>query len=162
MRNIYPLGEQIIIKTLPQSSVGSIILPDSAKGITKQGDDGQAVHFVEAEVIAVGPGKRLNGDKALMDDLVEAIRRLSAAEDDLLICTFSTIDSDGLLQRSQNGHQRQALSVKPGDRIVFHPAVQKFDRDITDFLSDGTEPLGTKYYLISEERSALAVIERNA
>lgn len=168
MRNIQPLGEQIIIRTIPQSQFGSIIVADSVKGIiTLKGDDGQAVHFVEAEVIAVGPGKR-NTDPALIGSMRMFLTDLIVNIEDSLSPkhhAFSSVQAMGeakrLLQRSQNGHQRQALSVKPGDRIVFHPAVQSFDRDVTDFLSDGTEPLGTKYFLISEERSALAVIERD-
>ena len=156
MRTVTPLGEQIIIRTIPQQSVGSIIVPDSAKQLTKQGDDGQAVHFVEAEVIAVGPGKRGKGDETLIEDLVRKLDQLAMHDQGAVEETQALID-----RAARNGHQRQSLSVKPGDRIVFHPAVQSFDRDITDFMADGSEEVGTKYYLISEERSALAVIERN-
>jgi|SRR5882672_1432864 len=154
VREVQPLGDQIIIRTIPQESVGSIVVPDSAKRISHQGADGQVVHSVEADVLAVGNGKRLNGDKALVAELVDVIRDFQDGE------WIPRERIHELFQRAENGHHRATLQVKPGDRVIFHPAVQSFDRDITDLLSDGTEPLGTRYYLISEERSALAIIER--
>ncbi len=155
MRSIQPLGDQLIIRTIPVSTIGSIVVPDSAKGITVMNPNKptEAVHFVEAEVLAVGPGKRMKGDKHLVSDLAHGLQLAYAGQ-------MSNADIDKLFQRAENGHHRVPLSVKPKDKILYHPSVQKFDRDITDFLSDGTEPAGTRYYLISEETSVLAVIER--
>ncbi len=162
IRNIQPLGDQIIIKTIPEESVGSIVVPDSAKRISHQGADGEVVHSVEAEVIAVGSGARLKGDKTLVSDFGDICREWVEHWAGLGVTDKGDLiqRTDGVLQRAENGHHRAELQVKPGDRVIFHPAVQSFDRDVTHLLADGSEPLGTRYYLISEERSALAVIER--
>lgn len=152
-RMIRPLGEQIIIRTIPQSEVGSILIPDSAKGITMMGDKGasDAVHFVEAEVIAVGPGKRMKGDPTLIDDLVRKLDQLAMHDQGAVEGTQALID------RAQKC-ERIAPLVKPGDRILYHPAVQRFDREI-DPESIGL-PAGERCFIVSELTSVLAVIER--
>ncbi len=161
MRTIKPLGEQIIIKVLPPDQIGSIIVPDSAKGITQTGEKGaeDAVHFVEAEVIAVGPGKRGKGDKTLVADMADVLRgrwdyvatKFNAAE----IAAKIRENEDrviSLLQRAENGHSRLPLEVKPGDRILYHPAVQRFDRRV--------EGLGEGEFYIIREESVLAVLDK--
>jgi co-chaperonin GroES (HSP10) len=145
---IQPLGEQIIIKIIPQNSVGSIIIPDSAKGITMMGAKGSedAVHFVEAEVIAVGPGKRGKGDPTLVRELADALDRVTYQD-------RSAVQGTGaLIERARNPLERIPLIVKPGDRILYHPSVQRFDRKV--------EGLGEGEYFIIREESVLAVIEQ--
>jgi len=193
---IQPLGEQIIIRTIPVGSIGSILIPDSAKSITMmsskerpasdfiisadllkdlelaisgkrfdfrnlkgridaakkvplQADTSSAVHFVEAVVIAVGPGKRQKGDPTLVEDLLRFVT-----------------DKRGfwshLTERAKNQNARIAPLVKPGDHILYHPAVQKFDRDITAIMQsqlklEGEDPQA-KYFIIREE-SVLARID---
>jgi co-chaperonin GroES (HSP10) len=156
---IQPLGEQIIIRTIPQNSIGSILVPDSAKGITMTGEKGaeDAVHFVEAEVVAVGPGKRQKGDAKLLEDLWDTLYNLYMQGHK----NSNIHDQDITLLKKRYNQQNGRLSplVKPGDRILYHPAVQKFDRDITDVMQNGNEVSGSKYFMIREE-SVLAVIER--
>jgi co-chaperonin GroES (HSP10) len=212
-RMIRPLGEQIIIRTIPPLSVGSIIVPDSAKRITHQGTEegpgtgsdelqyvnrwlfedmtesmkriaagvpisetdkellkdlamrakksllpktetgiipssGEGLNFVEAEVIAVGPGRRAY-DPLLMQDARDFF--LAFAEDSTIQVPY-----DDFLERFSVC--RQPLSVKPGDRILYHPAVQRFDREI-DPESVGL-PAGERCFIINEMTSVLAVIER--
>lgn len=147
--NITPLGEQIIIRTLPPETIGSIIIPPSAKGITMQGAKGpeDAVHFTEAEVIAVGPGKQVK-DQRLLDDLMTQ----------LLAPTPAQFSLKPFTERYDNRNGRVPMFVKPGDRILYHPAVQKFDRDITELMRNGDVSNGSQYFIIREE-SVLAVIE---
>jgi co-chaperonin GroES (HSP10) len=154
-RSIQPLGEQIIIRTIPKDSIGSILIPDSAKGITMMGEKGaeDAVHFVEAEVIAVGPGKRGKGDPNAFDDCRSYFRDFVDFHDDDRRASSelpSVEDARALLDRL-NASTRIALTVKPGDRILYHPAVQKFDRKV--------EGLGEGEFYIILENSVLAVIE---
>jgi len=157
-RTIQPLGEQIIIRTLPVGEIGSIIVPDTAQSTTlmSDGDPQKAVHFVEAEVIATGPGKRMKGDPKLLGELAYAFDQTTRENGRRI---YSRLEIEALLLRAENGHHRVPLSVKPKEKILYHPAVQKFDRDITALMTDGSEPIGTRYYIIREE-SVLAVIER--
>jgi co-chaperonin GroES (HSP10) len=160
-RMIRPLGEQIIIRTIPPLSVGSIIVPDSAKGITMMGDKGasDAVHFVEAEVIAVGPGKR-GKDRRVFDEMVRILEGWNAAADFDAATGFMLdlpIPVDKLLELAKRDYRIPPL-VKPGDRILYHPAVQRFDREI-DPESIGL-PAGERCFIVSEMTSVLAVIER--
>lgn len=145
-RTIRPLGEQIIIRVIPQNSVGSIIVPDSAKGITMMGEKGaqDAVHFVEAEVVAVGPGK-LAKDPELLLELTETLRRITAGN------SPPPEDLSQLIHRAERP-SRVPMNVARGDRILYHPSVQKFDRKV--------EGLGEGEYFIIREESVLAVIER--
>jgi co-chaperonin GroES (HSP10) len=220
-RMIRPLGEQIIIRTIPPLSVGSIIVPDSAKRITHQGTEegpgtgsdelqyvnrwlfedmtesmkriaagvpiseedkellkdlamranksllpktetgiipsnGQGLNFVEAEVIAVGPGK-LGHDSTILEELALMLELGRSASVDLgNEPELSRVNE--LVMRARYP-QRQPLSVKPGDRILYHPAVQRFDREI-DPESVGL-PAGERCFIISEMTSVLAVIERD-
>ena len=166
--NIQPLGEQIIIKTIPQTSIGSILVPDSAKGITMMGNKGaeDAVHFVEAEVVAVGPGKRQKGDATLLDDCRHLLARFNVCRFDPEECNDEPIfpteptreEYRVLRDRIDNLNRRLTPLVQPGDRILYHPAVQKFDREITD-LMNGDRVSGERYFIIRED-SVLAVIER--
>jgi co-chaperonin GroES (HSP10) len=211
---IRPLGEQIIIRTIPQQKVGSIIIPESAKRISYQGaskgapsdelqyvnrrlfeqmtetlrmivagvpmDDsdiewltdlhkraqkqilpraakaipntsGEAINFVEAEIMAVGPGKRVH-DPQLLRDMVAM---LSDWRMGLRISEFAGLDdrTTALLGKFC-AHQRQPLSVKPGDRILYHPAVQRFDREITHLMNDEPE---RRWFIIREE-SVLGIV----
>lgn len=150
---IQPLGNQIIIRTLPPVAWKGIIIPDSVKkSATITGDKGaeDAAHFVEAEVLAVGPGERVH-DSTLVDDLAFALQYVRGRADapgDVVI------NYDALVERAKNPG-RVALSVKAGDRVLYHPAVQKFDRQI-----DG-QALGFgdgDFYIIGEH-SILAVLE---
>jgi co-chaperonin GroES (HSP10) len=151
-RQIRPLGEQIIIRVIPPFSVGSIIIPDSAKGSTHQGEGGSMVHFVEAEVVAVGPGRR-GHDRKFVDAcivLMEAIVREWDAE---------TVQNraEVLLARAQQT-LHHPLQVKPGDRILYHPAVQRFDRKIDPALIG--LPDTEECYICNEMTSVLAILER--
>lgn len=175
--NIQPLGEQLIIRTIPVDSVGSIIIPDSAKGITQKGSGGDmdAVHFVEAEVEAVGPGKRVK-DQRLMGDMayvLETFLALSGLTRDGTPAAFVVTSGDetrdrqtslnaaiAVLERIDRQCTRIPPIVKPGDRILYHPAVQRFDRDITDVMQNGDNLNGSKYFIIRED-SVLAVIKRD-
>jgi len=159
------------------------------------GDKGEsdAVHFVEAEVIAVGPGKRARGDKRLLDDLI-IFAEVFAAETDMCIhCNarygtphaaecdkqgIATLDPEVIrsgattvcfmAERAKNQNTRIPPLVKPGDRILYHPAVQRFDREITDLmnneaLNDPTIPQpeaasGSRWFIIREE-SVLGILE---
>ena len=144
---IQPLGEQIIIKVITKEEVGGIIIPDQARGATMLGEKGaeDAVHFVEAEVVAVGPGKRGKGDPKLVDDMHDALSRLFF-DRQAFIGDFATMEA-----RFRNRTARIPLAVKPGDRILYHPAVISFDREV-DGIGEG------KHYIIRED-SVLAVLE---
>jgi co-chaperonin GroES (HSP10) len=199
---IKPLGNQLIIRTLPPDSIGSILVPDSAKAMTLTGsketkashyiieadvyrgvkdilqghirkDAGaivrgflgaktnanqanlnDAVHFVEAEVIAVGPGKRFQ-DRTILKELAYCLENPEPLEPALLA---------SLLKRARDPQMFMPPIVQVGDLIHYHPAVQRFDRDITDIVlrySDQREEdlKGSRFFLIREE-SVLAVIER--
>jgi co-chaperonin GroES (HSP10) len=157
-RTIHPLGEQIIIRAIPMADkLGSIVVPDSAKKTTMMGDKGDAVHFVEAVVIAVGPGRRAKGDVNLIPHMITGLRE--AAE---WIGGTSGRDADGRnpafvdqlydLARKAQTVNRIPPMVKPGDRIIYHPSVQKFDRKLEQYRDDGD-------YFIILENSVLAVIE---
>ena len=166
---IQPLGNQIIIRTLPPESWKGIIIPATAQAATITGDKGaeDAVHFVEAEVLAVGPGERVH-DSKLVDDLVYALRKvrgyivdhkipftLEASTRALADLTGLLVDCDDarLIERAHNPG-RVALSVKAGDRVLYHPAVQKFDRQI-----DGRAlGLGDGDLYIVGEHSIMAVL----
>jgi co-chaperonin GroES (HSP10) len=148
-RQIRPLGEQIIIRVIPPLSVGSIIIPDSAKGSTHQGEKGDLVHFVEAEVIAVGPGKR-GKDSRLTQDMADLLR---AFQED----STAQLDVEPLLERFDRG-ELIPLQVKPGDRILYHPSVQSFDRKIPAELLG--LPATEECYICNEMTSVLAVLER--
>ena len=147
---IQPLGSQIIIRTLPQDSWKGIIIPDSAKGPTIVGEKGpnDAVHFVEAEVVAVGPGKSSKGDPRLADDMAEALQMA-------ILGSLPREQYDSLLHRADTRNNRIPLAVKAGDRILYHPAVVSFDREIDGHLLDLP---GETLYIIGEH-SILAVIE---
>jgi co-chaperonin GroES (HSP10) len=175
---IQPLGNQIIIRTLPPESWKGIIIPDTSRGSTIVGAKGaeDAAHFVEAEVIAVGPGTRRKGDPDVVDalaDLVEAIRERMIRDEvphptatdalnqqyklfgDLFDMLNAKCDDAHLLERARNRTGFLELSVKPGDRVLYHPAVKSFDREI-----DGHHiGLGDGDYYICGEHSILAVIE---
>lgn len=152
---IRPLGEQIIIRTIPPSLVGSIIIPDSAKGQNHMGEKGDFVHFVEAEVIAVGPGRRVKGDPDLFLELVDCLQRWHDVSHS---APFS--DTCELLERAKNSlHGVIPPQVKPGDRILYHPAVQRFDRKIDPLLL-GLVPEGDEEYFIIREESVLAILEQ--
>jgi co-chaperonin GroES (HSP10) len=156
MRTIKPIGEQIIIRTFPPSKIGSIIIPDSAKGITQMGSKGtdDAIHFVEAEVIAVGTGLRAH-DPGLVTDMARELRKWAHP-----MAPTKTVQSldivDAILSRAENG-KRQPFMVKPGDRILYHPAVQKFDRQIPPEWI-GLEPGEGECFIIREE-SVLAILD---
>jgi co-chaperonin GroES (HSP10) len=212
-RQIRPLGEQIIIRVIPPLSIGSIIIPDSAKRITSQGSSkttpseelqyvnrqlyeevaqavrmladqiqptaadleylralsqraqkailsktakgiqqssGDAINFVEAEVIAVGPG-RPGKDRHIVSDLAYALQALSAG-------MLDKTDYDRLLKRAERRDFLIPLQVKPGDRILYHPAVQSFDRKIPAELLG--LPATEECYICNETTSVLAVLER--
>lgn len=204
--NIQPLGEQIIIRTIPQDQVGSVLIPDTAKSITMMGskpgvkvdayvvdadlfkgmldvtcgikrrdlqdlirraekaptvaprdNPGDAVHFVEAEVVAVGPGKRVR-DSRLCEDLLTALNALfMCSQVGSQNHTITDEVFDSLCARVQFKGRRQPILVKPADKILYHPAVQRFDREITHLMNGDGSP-GSKYFIIREE-SVLAVIE---
>jgi co-chaperonin GroES (HSP10) len=231
MRQIKPIGEQIIIRTLPPDRVGSIIIPDSAKRITHQGEDqsplagseelqyvnrwlfedmtetmkrfvagmyatsagfsmnltdeeqellsdlvvraekailpktekgilpsaGAGIHFVEAEVVAVGTGVRAK-DPGLFDELVQGLESIFDPEDgNTKRCDPEHPKLSKLLARARNGH-RVSFLVKVGDRILYHPSVQKFDRQIPPEWI-GLEPGEGDVFIIREE-SVLAIIDR--
>jgi co-chaperonin GroES (HSP10) len=154
-RTITPLGEQIIIRKIPiADTLNGIVLPDSAKRSTMMGSAGaqDAVHFVQAEVIAVGPGKRAKGDPELIPHMITGLR--DAAE-----WIANNHDRNPLfveqlyeLARKAGKVERVPLLVKPGDKILYHPSVETFDRKLEQFRDDGD------YYIILEN-SVLAVIE---
>lgn len=156
-RSIRPLGDQLIIKVIPQESWKGILIPDSAKGPTITGEKGSedAVHFVQAEVIAVGPGSRSKGDPKLIPAIVSALHDAAAmidgpgpelhADDELVDRLM------GLAALASVEDRRLPLTVSPGDLILYHPAVQKFDRRV-EGLGDG------EYYIIGEH-SVLAILE---
>ena len=155
-RMIHPLGEQIIIRTIKPDSVGSIIIPDSAKAITKTGESSltNQLNFVEAEVIAVGPGKRQRGDATLLDDLVRKV-------DQLAMHNQGAVEGvQSLLDRAKRT-TRIPMNVKPGDFIFFHPAVQQFDREIPPELI-GLDPTKGKCYIIREDSILAVRNERSA
>lgn len=215
---IKPLGEQIIIRTLPPERVGSIIIPDSAKRITHQGTDdgpgsgseelqyvnrwlfedvtetikrlgtavrhkvliseeehellkdliiraekavlpktekgilpsaGAGLNFVEAEVIAVGTGVRAR-DSGLFWALVAKVDQLAMHDQ-------GAVEGTQMLLDCAAKEHRVPFMVKPGDRILFHPSVQKFDRQIQP------EWIGLKSgegdcFIIREE-SVLAILD---
>jgi co-chaperonin GroES (HSP10) len=214
---IRPLGEQIIIRTIPQQKVGSIIIPESAKRISYQGaskgapsdelqyvnrrlfeqmtetlrmivagvpmDDsdiewltdlhkraqkqvlpraakaipntsGEAINFVEAEVMTVGPGKRVH-DLTLLRDMAALLAdwRFALRISDFTSNSDLNGETEALLGRFC-AHQRQPLSVKPGDHILYHPAVQRFDREITHLMNDEPE---RRWFIIREE-SVLGIV----
>lgn len=153
---IQPLGSQVIIRTIPQESWKGIIIPDSAKKSTVVGDDNSIINFVEAEVVAVGPGMRIK-DSKLFDDMADAIQgslRLHPTPSDewrrQLRETATTLND----RLNAETFERIPLTVKPGDRILYHPAVQRFDRNISGALSE----LEGNCFIIRED-SILAVIE---
>jgi co-chaperonin GroES (HSP10) len=215
-RTIRPLGEQIIIRVIPPESVGSIIIPDSAKRSSYGGSakatpsdelqyvnrglyeevaqavrmladeiaptredleylkdlskraqktilpksakgipqsSGEVINFVEAEVIAVGPGKRGNGDPTLIDELAWKVDQLAMHDHGAVEGTQALID------RAQNRNAPIPLQVKPGDRILYHPAVQSFDRKIPAELLG--LPATEECYICNEMTSVLAVLERD-
>jgi co-chaperonin GroES (HSP10) len=151
-RLIRPLGEQIIIRVFPPSSVGSIIIPDSAKGSTHQGEKGDLVHFVEAEVVAVGPGKRRH-DRRLLDQCLVLIEAITRSWDQQTVQNRAEV----LLARAQQS-PTIPLQVKPGDRILYHPAVQSFDRRIDPELLG--LPASEECYICNEQTSVLAILEK--
>lgn len=165
--NIHPLGEQIIIRTLPPDRVGSIIIPDAAKTISKVGkeDPTSAINFVEAEVIAVGPGKRLTGDETLVSDLLYALDFVWDHQNNNAACDGYPSRIADLHRRAVNRCARLPPLVQPGDKILYHPAVQTYDRDITDIVSaaldNGNDLNGSKYFII-REGSVLAVLEKES
>ncbi len=147
---IQPLGNQIIIRTLPPESWKGIIIPDSSRGSTIVGAKGaeDAVHFVEAEVIAVGPGMQSKGDLHLADDMAYALQRAVIGE-------LPREEYDRLLDRAEHRYERIPVSVKPGDRVLYHPAVKSFDREI-----DGEQlGFGKGDFYICGEHSIMAVLE---
>jgi co-chaperonin GroES (HSP10) len=150
-RQIRPLGEQIIIRVIPPLSVGSIIIPDSAKGSTHQGEKGDFVHFVEAEVVAVGPG-RLGKDPTLLTEMAAVLEGLYNG----LLASPFRMRVPALLERA-TVNARIPLQVKPGDRILYHPSVQSFDRKIPAELLG--LPATEECYIVSEQTSVLAVLD---
>lgn len=206
---IRPLGDQLIIRLIEPGSVGSIILPDSAKGITLLGSGSphevedatdylinarlfeeviqalnedrraanparqqkwrqevaaklekarsmpipnnlsNAVHFVEAEVVAVGPGRSSNGDPTLIADLVRKLDQLAMHDQGAVEGTQALID------RAAKRNRLIPLSVRVGNRILFHPSVQRFDREIEPVLVGEIEG---RFFIIRED-SVLAILE---
>lgn len=213
---IRPLGEQIIIRLITPDSIGSIIIPDSAKGITltgtgnpheaKEATDylvnaglfeelvstlkedsraaspakqqswrqelaarlekarsmplpsnlGNAVHFVEAEVIAVGPGRR-GRDETVFADMLYLLQQYFGSGHGGI--SPSRAEINALIARAEDQNARQPPMVKVGSRIWFHPAVQRFDREIEPSLIG--LPEGNRCFIIREE-SILAVLEMEA
>jgi co-chaperonin GroES (HSP10) len=113
---------------------------------------------VEAEVVAVGPG-RLGKDSTLINDLTDALEFLWEAEvlDDH-VRHESSPRYLNLIERARNRHTLIPLQVKPGDRILYHPSVQRFDRKIDPSMIG--LPDTEECYIISEQTSVLAVLER--
>lgn len=151
---INPLGNQLIIRAIPQESWRGIVIPQTARSATMTGAKGgeDAVHFVEAEVIAVGPGKRRKGDPDLVADLVYALQLVRGRNTGPNVA----VDYEALIERAENRTAFLEPSVKPGDRVLYHPAVQKFDREI-DGAMIGRADDG-KYYIVGEH-SIMAVLE---
>ena len=147
-RSIRPLGDQIIIRTIPmEEKQNGIIIPDSARKPTIKDGKGRDQHYVQAEVIAVGPGKRMKGDPKLIEDLAVALKACVNYPE-----YAGDLDIEALLARTR-AVSRLPVAVKPGDGILYHPSVQGFDRRV-DF-GDGRE------YFIIGEHSVLAVIKRD-
>ena len=121
------------------------ILPKTATGIIPS--NGAGVNFVEAEVIAVGPGKRKR-DPGLLNDLAWALQLQKL---DLL----ETRQYNSVLNRALHPELREPLIVKPGDRILYHPAVQAFDRRIDADVLGFSEG---EFFIIREE-SVLAILD---
>ena len=149
---IHPIGEQIIIQCIQPEAVGSIIIPDSVKAITKTGESSlvDQLNFVEANVIACGPGKR-GKDETLVRDLAKKLDQLAMHDQGAVEGT------QALLDRANDPNARQPLIVKPGDRILFHPSVQRFDREIEP-ESIGLPANSGRCFIIREE-SVLGIIE---
>ena len=146
-RSIRPLGDQIIIRTIPmEEKQNGIVIPDSARRPTIKDGQGRDQHHVQAEVIAVGPGKRMKGDPSLVGDLAHALQAAMAG--------IEVPGIGALLERAEQSYQeRYQPMVVAGDRILYHPSVQGFDRRVYG--------LGEGEYFIIGEHSVLAVIERD-
>ncbi len=157
---IKPLGNQLIIRTIPQESWRGIIIPQTARGATITGDKGaeDAAHFVEAEVIAVGPGKRRKGDPDLVADMAGVLRSLLVASsaDKAWNDEYVARQARGMVDRAENRTAFLEPLVKPGDRVLYHPAVQKFDRQIDGALIGRDDD--SQYFIVGEH-SIMAVIE---
>jgi co-chaperonin GroES (HSP10) len=156
---INPLGNQLIIRTIPQESWRGIVIPQTARGATITGDKGaeDAAHFVEAEVIAVGPGKRRKGDPDVIAEIAHMLRCFIGQTDARLPLPGMVDQCRALIERAENRTAFLEPFVKPGDRVLYHPAVQKFDRQI-DGAMIGYED-GFDYFIVGEH-SIMAVIER--
>ena len=152
---INPIGEQIIIQCIQPESVGSIIIPDSVKAITKTGESSlvDQLNFVEANVIACGPGKR-GKDETLVADMADLLRLFIDPESDVMV-PYDSVRQ--LLARAEDPNARQPLIVKAGDRILFHPSVQRFDREIEP-ESIGLPANSGRCFIIRED-SVLGIIE---
>lgn len=164
---IQPIGEQIIIQCIQPDSVGSIIIPDSVKAITKTGDSSlvDQLNFVEANVIACGPGKRGKGVVFIEHArvfLMQLVDNISASLDDETrdyswMPDQAMSEAKRILKLADNETGRLSLIVKPGDRILFHPSVQRFDREI-DPESIGLPANSGRCFIIRED-SVLGIIE---
>ena len=214
------MGDQIIIRLIQPEQVGSIIVPDSAKRITHQGEDdgpgsgseelqyvnrwlfediteslkrilsgiplsdsdkellkdlvfranrallpknttgiipqnGAGLNFVEAEVVAVGPGRR-ERDPLFVSDTISLLRSMVAADErarhDLTYSFPSMNWCSAALDHCKRAESETLipLTVKVGNHVWYHPAVQRYDRQID--LGDG------ETYFIIREESVLAVL----
>ena len=114
----------------------------------------EPLHFVEADVIACGPGKR-GQDERLLADMVLCLGGLLSVRQP----SSWTQHARDLIVRAEDLNAIQPLSVKPGDRILYHPAVQKYDREIEPELVGLKPMIGSKCFIIREE-SILGVVER--
>ncbi len=155
---INPLGNQLIIRAIPQESWRGIIIPQTAQAATVMGDKGaeDSVHFVEAEVIAVGPGKRRKGDPDVVAEMAHMLRCLLGQTDSRLPLPAMPEQCRALIERAENRSAYLEPFVKPGDRVLYHPAVQKFDRRIDGALIGRNDD---GQYFIVGEHSIMAVIE---
>jgi hypothetical protein len=63
-----------------------------------------------------------------------------------------------LVYRADNPDTLIPLQVKPGDRILYHPSVQSFDRRIPAELLG--LPSTEECYICNEQTSVLAILER--
>jgi hypothetical protein len=62
------------------------------------------------------------------------------------------------LRRASDKNHCIPLQVKPGDRILYHPSVQSFDRKIPAELLG--LPSTEECYICNEQTSVLAILDR--
>jgi hypothetical protein len=136
------------------------VLPKGTRGIPQS--SGDVINFVEAEVIAVGPGKR-GKDTGLLELLADALnyyveppRARTDMHDDAEFYRLKMERNRDLIRRARN-NSPIPLQVKPGDRILYHPSVQSFDRRIPAELLG--LPTTEECYIVNEQTSVLAVLD---